>query len=867
MSSDKVTVTDQGLLNINRKIINDRKFAQNLITNIGNVSIDSNTASEFGPNSYLQKTDLTFTGEPITIIFEGNFVTPVEGSTETAWVLSGTGGSIKFQIVHETINEGNSTYNINYPRLVLPSGASMNFADQLNFIDGSHFKAFVEVSPEFCKVYIEFEDEIISSPKFIYTNPLDLTTFSTITLGNDPSLGYFWEGSINLKEFEIRENNSTLYTPTTGYSLEFTHIVVNDGKYPLGDTANSIARHRYVYDIDQISGSDSTLLLTSVLSDSARLVIREIGLYARVKNTQDEGDGKEFLFGYIDNLNIDKGAEVPYDLILTVDLAISVVNVVGFPDANSFILNVMKPALLKNFVTARNVNTYVIENLERIIKMNSLQPYSPIGYCYSPETDEEVPVCVRPAQIPSIGYNTPQLVYKAQQAINEQENCYSAIQTYSKLHKKLKREEYTQFSPSSVLEEGDILISDNGLATGFSAANYLEPSKYLSEKDWTFYITFSLEETSTTNRCILSIGDLEGEYPDEETETGGIPFSYTPLVDIQVNRYRKIIINGGQPRDYTIEIGQKYTLKLIYEINSRSLQILDSDDTEIDILRNVPISSFGNIFLGTYGTYNIISDYEVERVISNPLTNGIIYLMECGFEQEGNNWVTTEEVVVQPAQLLQQYHLPALSLYSYKTYDICNNPEYYIEYLGDTYKGNGDLINFSNNLSLCAKINLSSLTSWANTKNEDYKPVLIIAKNNESNNELFSITITRTNSRSPQDNSTYLYDIIFTLQTTGAPIEVAIGNIAATDFENYIFKPFLLTIIRDENKVSLYMNNNLMNTDNNLTSDLPSYTNSYITNTKEGYTTGKYIKEIIVVKEAISTEQLYYITNLTDTNF
>ena len=864
MSLDKVTVTNQGLLNINRKIINDRKFADNLISNIGDVSVDSNTASEFSSESYLQKSGLSFSGEPISIIFEGSFISSVEGMPETAWTLSGSNGSLRFCIVHETIEDANSTQEINYPQLVLPSGSTISFSDKLNFNDGSNFKAYVDIYPESCRVLIEYKNEIFSQPPITFSSPLDLTSFSIFTLGNDPSnLVQFWEGSINLKNVEIRQNQESFFTPTTGYSLEFTQIAINDGKYSLSSNPTSIARHRYLYPITQKTRSDNTLLLTSVLSDSTKLVIREIGLYAVVKNGDYE---EEFLFGYIQNLNIDKGSDVPYDLILTVDLAINTVNVVGFPDANSFILNVAKPALLKNFITARNTNTYVIENLERIIKMNSFQPSKEIGSCYNPETGEDELVPFKPSQIESIGYNTPQLVYRTQKTITEQEDCYSSVQTYSKLFKKLQRITYQQFDMNSITPMGDIEVTSEGVATNFSLTNYIEPSNNLNTDDWTFTIAFSVG-TSSNSRCLISMGDLEGNYADEDEGIPATDFSYTPFSNIRINRDNKLVINGTT-NAYTLQSNQKYFLKLIYTSAGSNLQVrisADGKSYEPVSVANVPSYNQLNIIsLGILGEYAVAADYKSATFQSSyPLTDGTVYLFDSGFEQYNNDWITTEEIVEQPAQLLQYYHLPTYNVDSYRTYDICNNPDYYIDFLDDSYTGNSDLIDFSENLTLCLKLDLQELNKWLNNYSEESPEYALVISKVRGSLDLFKLII----KHNKDINDNISYNLSFVLSTTSSNnILLGVENIQPADFAKLLKAPFLLTIVRDNNSLYMYRNNILIASTSGISS-LPSYANSYLINTLEGYATGKYVKDIITIKEAISSEQLYYITNLTDTNF
>lgn len=966
MSLNQVTITDRGLLNINRKIIDERKFSQNLITTVGSPTVEGAIVSDLSATSYFQKNDLSFENGTLTIAFEGTYLSSLSGTTQTAWHLSSGNSYIYFQFVN------------NRPQLILPYNLSIPF--DIDIPDDTNVRVIVTIKPDKVEALINIDADVFSDDVTL-PSPIDISLFKTLTIGNNPNTtSNFWVGSIDLKRFYISENYITKFTPTTGYSLNFSHIVVSDGKFPLSDTPFSSSGHSYIYGIDEITRSSNTLLLTSQLDEDSKLVIREIGLYAK-EYVEGEGE-KEFLFGYIKNLNIDKGAEVPYDLILTVDLTISVVNVVGFPDYNSFILEEVTPALLKNFTTVRDANAYAIGNLERIIRNNSLKSLKTTGYIgksslisknlnppplyklepyedgikccgYELKKDEQgnmqkVPsspdyyyawsvtvdgnknlvytrqeaindldtplydnfftiveksseefhiiqnsesfyivygssglVAYRdssydlktetgnmeaPAQCHSIGYNTPQVVYRAQKTIAEQEDCYSAIQTYSKLYKRLHYSSESIFKQDSVITNGNINIPNSGIVTNFTINDYLEMSNSIEGyKDWSMKLCLSLNSGSSSTQCFLSLSNTQ-TITDEDTEETITEF--TPFLSLNITENNKLSVSTTatvSPFDKTLEVNKKYYIKLNYTYNSTpttpiSINLLISEDdmsyTELASISDLPaIENINQVILGVDATINEAG----VTATFNPFTNGTLYLMECSMLQSGNNWNPVTERVLQDKQLLHYYHIPNYLKYSATIHDICDF-KYYLGILDGTLTGNGDLISLANNesTSLCVKVNL---------KNDKSK--VIIAKVDPEKNVLFKLEFLKVKINEYSESSYYFKFTVRTInEGTIINQEFLSSATSALEVNDYIKSPFLLSVIIDNSGyVSIYRNNELF-ISNQLNYSTPSYEGSYLTNSIGDNTEpGIYVQDIIAVKGAISPEQLYYITNLTDTNY
>lgn len=143
----------------------------------------------------------------------------------------------------------------------------------------------------------------------------------------------------------------------------FTKLLIGDGTYPLTNTSTPILNHIYESPINEISRTKNNILLTATLDEDAYLIIKEIGLYC------EYGDGTQHLFSLIDKLEVKKGSDLSYNLILHVKLDIGVVNTVAFPE-----IKIKESAYpkFKELDTVEKVYAYATENLERMIKTNAL---------------------------------------------------------------------------------------------------------------------------------------------------------------------------------------------------------------------------------------------------------------------------------------------------------------------------------------------------------------------------------------------------------------------------------------------------------------------------------------------------------------
>lgn len=462
MTSDLLTLTDTALISISKKIIDYRKYNENLISTIGEVNITDSKANNFDDESYLSKSNLILPSDNLGITFEGLFV-PSTNRTQTAWKLFGTSNVLSLQLINNIIT------------LSLNSEVVSSFP-KITFTGNSTLKIITSLTPASCEMTILVNDEITEN--FVtFSEPLDLSSFNQLILGNDNSdLETYWLGAINLQQFTITNNFSIVYAPATSESLTFSKIVVSDGSMSMPITPMSRVNHMYALDIQEISRSGNTLLLTSEVGTETKLVIREVGIYAIA-------DGEEFLFSSVSNLNINKGKNLSYDLILTLNIATSFLNMIGFPN---IALNVPERTKLKNFKTVSDVLIYVFTSLERLIALNAT----------------------------NIGYNRAQIFYRMQQEMLQTENCYSAIQVFSKLVNKLSRSYEDQINYDTISLEGDINVPINGKTTGFSTSNYvIGYPDFIVDGNCNIQASFTTTDDVSTKQQIMSSGTITANQP------------------------------------------------------------------------------------------------------------------------------------------------------------------------------------------------------------------------------------------------------------------------------------------------------------------------------------------------------------------
>ena len=484
---DTLNITNSGFFNINKKIIGNKVFSDKLIVIHGETIITDGIASSFSEENYLSYSPLLFyNAEKISVNFQGTFTKA--DNKQCIWELITPDGDVL------TLTFENS-------RVALSFGSRSVFAlGNIELTDDMALSSILTLKGTSYEFTLNYGKNVVQKSGTLgFIIPIN--SFRTINIGNSTiHREAVWAGSVNLKEFTIYNNNTLLYTPSIGTPWNFTYILVSDGSKPLTDDLEPTLDHIFKFPVSEISRSGNSVLLTCVIDENAFLTIREIGLYIEI-------DEKPVLFGYINNLNVNKKKGLAYDLIFTVNTTISVVNVVGFPAENGIVVDDPDFVEFKDYTTIQQVNTYVLTNLERMIRMNAGAKGSYINS--SVENNQA-----------GIGHNRPQVIYELQEELELEEDCYNSVDTFTKLINKFRKITGTQINYDTITIHGNLNIDEGGNASGFSSENYITaPTEFRSTDSWGINLGFTTQKKS--KGTILSLENSSSFSPMELTIEDG----------------------------------------------------------------------------------------------------------------------------------------------------------------------------------------------------------------------------------------------------------------------------------------------------------------------------------------------------------
>ena len=478
---DTLNITDSGFFNINKKIVSSKTYSSSLITVVGKPIIVDGVASSLSAENYLTYSPLAFRDtEKISISFKGTF--GESNKPQSIWELISPDGDIltlTFENTKVTLTYGNRTI--------------FSFGN-LNFTKGTLITTFLSVKSSSYEFTLHYGKQVSQkSGEFPFLVPL--SSFNTVNIGNSTvERENAWAGSVDLKEFTIYNNSTLLYSPSTGTPWNFSNILVSDGKIPLTDSTEPSLGHIYSFPLKEISRSGNAVLLTCQIDEGSYITIREIGLYIQTPK------GK-VLFGFINNLNVNKTKDLKYDLVFTVNTTVSVVNAIGFPAEDGIIVKDPDFVEFKDYTTIQQVNTYVLTNLERIIRMNAGAKGSFINS--SLENNQA-----------GIGYNRPQVIYKLQQELESQEDCYNTIDTFTKLTNRFQQILEEQVNYNIITIHGDLKVPVNGEVNNFSNSKYITSSTSFSNTaSWELNTSFDMD--STTQGTLISLENSSDQSPLE----------------------------------------------------------------------------------------------------------------------------------------------------------------------------------------------------------------------------------------------------------------------------------------------------------------------------------------------------------------
>ena len=220
MALNEIKISDLGLLNINRKIIDSRRYENELISTEGNVSIFESRATGFDTYSYLYKQELPIVDNSINITCSCNY--SASETDQVAYLLKNEEHSIALH------------FNNEQARLLIDDVVKIQFS-YLKLKDNTEIRTIIKISENTCNFNMYVHD-LIFEKSAILEPAIDFSGLYTLFIGNEPNgEGNFWVGSIDLSTFTISEDSKIIYSPCANYPLTFSKIYISDGEFELRD--------------------------------------------------------------------------------------------------------------------------------------------------------------------------------------------------------------------------------------------------------------------------------------------------------------------------------------------------------------------------------------------------------------------------------------------------------------------------------------------------------------------------------------------------------------------------------------------------------------------------------------------------------
>ena len=217
MSLAQMEITKAGILNINRKILDSRRYDKNLISSVGdNVVVIDGTASRFDEVNYLYQT-ISLENKNLSITCSGTLI------------LSGD-DQVAFSIVGDEDNLLELHFNNNQVEVVINSNVVLQFS-ALTLYSGLTFNLLLDILDDLqtpnkvCRATLVLEDAVFEE-KVALTESFDPSKLTKLYIGSDGNgLSNFWYGSLNLNNFTISQKGELVYSPSTAYSITFSKIL------------------------------------------------------------------------------------------------------------------------------------------------------------------------------------------------------------------------------------------------------------------------------------------------------------------------------------------------------------------------------------------------------------------------------------------------------------------------------------------------------------------------------------------------------------------------------------------------------------------------------------------------------------------
>ena len=372
-TSDTMTVTHKGLSTISNILINRYVYNED-IEIVGTPLITDGIASNLSSYSYFKKSF------PLLRGLTSNANNEVEEHTV----------GINFEGVFvqgEALSTAFYLYGNNRILVSLSSTALMVTLDDLPVLSLTGFSVpdtypvqiSIIVNPNFLEAKLTINGAVYSKKTIMSIENYD---FNNVLIGIDyEGSDNFWKGSIDLSKFFIYLDGDVLYSPSTKEDIEFSSILVSNANFPLTDSSVPLAGAIYELPLEEVSRTGNNVLIKATIDRSAYLNIGNVGLYCYIA-------GKRYLFSVISGLDIKKGKDIPYDLILHINLDVNIVNTVVRPE---IVIRNSKFTPQSHFADIKRTILNSVTDIERCIKGNAEQ----------------------------LGYNTAQVFYREEKYLQE----------------------------------------------------------------------------------------------------------------------------------------------------------------------------------------------------------------------------------------------------------------------------------------------------------------------------------------------------------------------------------------------------------------------------------------------------------------
>ena len=883
-------ITDSSLSQISRELIDKRIYKEGLVQTVGNPVIYNGIASNFSiTNNVFASFDPITPENKIVLKAKGIYSSALNTAGEgQAKVLGSLGGS-----------NSNPAIDVYSDRIVaVRFHTSSSTAGGSARITGLNIKDGDEVEVEVIATSENVTINAIVNGKY-YTNTWNgnglfcgtLSGWQATFMGN-----WYWTGSIDLAYSSLYVDDNLVFTPSAKNSFEFNKIMVADLTYTLTDNLTPILYHVYECPVNEISRTENNVLLTATIPEDAYLNINQLGLYY----TDENG---VHLFSTIGGLNVKKTNDLVYNLIIHVKLDINVVNTVAMPE----IVVKDKPYTnFSKFFTVKQVYAYITENMERMVKTNALG----IGNYSNGIMTENKPV--------GVGYNKAQVYYRLQNDLALWEDNFVATNNYAKVKAKFTPHSTVNFNSNLITKVGGTYLSDTGIISLFSNANYGYATNLPLNNDnnWKFTTTFTTSGDVSTKQSIITFSSetvgqpltlgiannkctLKVDAIDEAFITDG---SNTYLF----KRSGKTVLNDTTYYRWTTDdaITNKTVLTTIYTGITSSTPVYDTSESVLSNWQftqqlNTGIIDNTQLFTVTsHGTYNITIEYTNSIYKVSYRYNDIEYEDVYSFSSSkqlnivdrvlfgvGYNGSSTSD------PFFGQINLYTTNLeisnyingtVSHQTYDYLNTIEYnkqlfdyfhlpiyshsyfHVNNLGfegtsylEEYEGA-----FRGYYDRVYFDNHKGFTLCAKVHLNDEKDKILLAKGNVDSDEYYFILEQSNNS------------LKFTLYLDGSTV-VLRKEFTIKTIRGFIEHPINVTVTCDGNQYSptfkLYKNNELLDTYILPTNSTANVSNMYLMN-HETFTEDEDLKihtvyDIIDFEGELSPSEIYYMNNILDTNF